>query len=74
MFDEELINALCEQLRMESDPQKIREIADTLRAIVETNVDDLRLRMDFLTQSTRDSPLSSDLHHIEGHGRGVARR
>lgn len=48
MFNERIIKALCHQLLVETDPEKARTIADTLRAMVDANVEELQLKMNYL--------------------------
>lgn len=50
MFSENLVKALCRKLLVETDPEKSKEIAEDLRAILDANVKDFRERMDFLAR------------------------
>jgi hypothetical protein len=54
MFDPELVRTLCSQLLDEKDPKKIEELSEGLHAIVSSNTDELRLKLDFLARHYPD--------------------
>lgn len=50
MFDTETVRRLCARLLEEDDPDRFEELVDTLHTIVESNVDQARLKMGFVAR------------------------
>lgn len=50
MFDPELVRNLCQRLLEENDPARFDELASRLHAIVSSNVDQLRLKVNFIAR------------------------
>jgi hypothetical protein len=54
MFNSELVRALCARLLEEKDPTKFKELSEGLHAIVTSDTDQLRLKLQFVARHYPD--------------------
>lgn len=54
MFDADLVRYLCGRLSEEQDPKRFKELLSTLQAVVRSDTEDIRLRMEYLARHYPD--------------------
>jgi hypothetical protein len=50
LFDQESVRNLCRRLLEEKDPAHFEELANRLHAVVSSNVDEIRLKLDYIAR------------------------
>jgi hypothetical protein len=50
MFDPDLVRDICGRLSAEHDPQRFDELLSTLRAVISSENEDARLRMEYIAR------------------------
>jgi hypothetical protein len=50
LFDQESVRILCKKLLEEKNPAQFEELADRLHAVVSSNVDQMRLKLDYIAR------------------------
>jgi hypothetical protein len=50
LFDQESVRNLCRRLLEEKDPAQFEELANRLHSVVSSNVDDIRLKLDYIAR------------------------
>ena len=48
MYDTNLIRRLCAQIRAEQDPERTQDLIDLLRAVIQDDQEEIRVRLAFL--------------------------
>ena len=54
MFDVDLVRYLCGKLATEQDSQRYKELLSTLQAVVKSDTEDIRMRMEYLVRHYPD--------------------